>query len=145
MLDFIPSFRFGSLLFLWLDRLFSPLNTRNWITGMSLRSLLLVLGLSSLVAVGCGGGGEVEKLVPVGGTLLIDGKPLDGVVVTFTPAEVKKNSRGGSGTTDATGAFIVTHIDQNLPGLSPGKYSLSYSRMRLPNGSAAPNTSHTGR
>lgn len=104
---------------------------------MSLRSLLLVPGLlSTSLLLGCGGA-PVEKLVPVGGTLLIDGKPLDGVVITFTP-ELTKKSRGGFGTTDAAGAFTVTHMGQNEPGLAPGKYSVSYSRMRLPDGSAAP-------
>ena len=107
---------------------------------MSLRSWLFVPGLiSTFFLVGCGGGSDVsiEDLVPVGGTLLVDGKPLDGVVVTFIP-EISKNNRGGSGTTDATGAFTVTHLNENLPGLPPGKYTLAYSRMRLPDGSAAP-------
>lgn len=102
---------------------------------MSLRSLLFVPGLISLFfAVGCGGGSG-EKLVPVAGKLLVDGTPLDGVIVTFVPE--KANSAGGTGMTDATGAFSVASLDQNLPGLPPGKYILTYSRMRLPDGSAA--------
>ncbi|MDF1746838.1 MAG: carboxypeptidase-like regulatory domain-containing protein [Gimesia sp.] len=108
---------------------------------MFLRSWLFVPGLISILfVVGCGGGsnsGPVEELVPVGGTLLVDGKPLDGVAVTFIP-DVSKKNRGGSGTTDATGAFTVTHLGRNLPGLPPGKYTLAYSRMRLSDGSAAP-------
>ena len=102
---------------------------------MSLRSLLFVPGLiAACFVVGCGASSEV--LAPVGGKLLVDGEPLDGVVVTFVPE--KSNSGGGTGTTDATGAFSVTNLDQNLPGLPPGKYILAYSRMRLPDGSAAP-------
>ncbi|MFN0196086.1 MAG: hypothetical protein ACKVT0_05030 [Planctomycetaceae bacterium] len=106
---------------------------------MSLRALLFVPGLiSAFFAVGCGGGGvPVETLVPVGGTLLVDGKPLDGVEVTFIP-EVTKNRRGGTGTTDAAGAFTITDLEQNQPGLPVGKYSIAYSRMRLPDGSAGP-------
>jgi hypothetical protein len=117
----------------------SPLDAMNWSTEMSLRALLFVPGLISVLFVaGCGGGGgPVETLVPVGGKLLVDGEPLDGVVVTFIP-EISKNRRGGSGTTDATGAFTVTDLDQNLPGLPSGKYTLAYSRRRLPDGSAGP-------
>ena len=105
---------------------------------MSLRALLFVpVLISALAVLGCGGA-PGEKLVPVGGKLLIDGQPLDGVEVSFIPEMSKKNSRGGSGVTDATGAFTVTDLDQNLPGLAPGKYSLAYSRRRLPDGSAGP-------
>lgn len=102
---------------------------------MSLRSLLFVPGLITVFfSVGCGG--SVEALVPVGGTLLVDGMPLDGVDVNFIPE--KANHRGGTGTTDAAGAFTVKDLGQNLPGLPVGKYLVSYSRRRLPNGSAAP-------
>jgi len=107
---------------------------------MSLRPLLFVTGLiSACFVVGCGGGdgGPVEALVPVGGKLLVDGEPLDGVLMTFIPVG-SKNSRGGSGTTDASGVFTITDLDQNLPGLPSGKYIIAYSRMRLPDGSAAP-------
>ena len=102
---------------------------------MTHRSFLFVPGLMSiLIAVGCGAAGE--PLAPVGGKLLVDGAPLDGVVVTFVPE--KANSRGGAGSTDAAGSFRVTSIDQNRPGLPPGRYIVAYSRMRLPDGSAAP-------
>jgi len=106
---------------------------------MSLRNLLFVAGLIlACFVVGCGGGaGPVEALVPVGGTLLVDGEPLDGVTVTLVPTD-SKNSRGGSGTTDASGAFTITDLDQNLLGLPVGKYNPIYSRMRLEDGSAAP-------
>ncbi len=104
---------------------------------MSFRSLLVLTGwILALSITGCGV--IPDRLVPVGGTLLIDGKPLDGVVVTFIP-EVKVMGRlGGTGTTDSAGAFTVTNLDQNKPGLPPGKYTVSYSRRRLPDGSAGP-------
>lgn len=107
---------------------------------MSLRAWLVFPQITAVfLLVGCGGGGGPEaKLVPVGGTLLVDGAPLDGVTVNFIPDVSIKDSRGGSGTTDATGAFTVTDTNQNRPGLPAGKYTLTYSRMRLPDGSAAP-------
>lgn len=104
---------------------------------MSARSLLVVPGfILALTVTGCGG--IAEPLVPVAGKVLIDGKTLDGVVVTFIP-EVKVQGRlGGTGTTDSAGTFTVTNLDQNKPGLPPGKYTVAYSRRRLPDGTAAP-------
>ena len=98
--------------------------------------LALGFGLSCFV-VGCGGSAPPETLAVVGGTLLVDGKPLDGVTVTFIP-DIAKNNRGGSGTTDINGGFSVTDLTQNLTGLAPGRYTVAYSRMRLPDGSAPP-------
>lgn len=104
---------------------------------MSVRFRLILPGLIlALFVVGCGGGSNAE-LVPVGGKLLVDGEALDGVTVTFHPVDAE-NSLGGSGTTDSAGAFTITSFEQNEPGLPPGKYSITYSRMRLPDGSAAP-------
>lgn len=111
---------------------------------MFLRSWLIVASLISVFfMVGCNGGdssGPVEGLVPVSGTLLVDDKPLDDVVVNFIPLITKESTSklGGSGTTDATGAFSITYLGQDQPGLLPGKYSVSYSRMRLSDGTAAP-------
>ena len=98
--------------------------------------LALGFGLICTV-VGCGGAPPVETLVPVAGSLMVNGKPLDGVTVTFIP-EISKNNRGGAGTTGVDGSFTVTDLTQNLPGLAVGKYAVAYSRMRLPDGSAPP-------
>ncbi|MDB5334926.1 MAG: hypothetical protein JWN70_545 [Planctomycetaceae bacterium] len=105
---------------------------------MSVRAVLIVPALAlALFATGCGGG-SVEKLVPVGGKLVVDGEALDGVIVTFIPEASQKERRGGAGTTDASGVFTVTDLGQNLPGLPAGKYTVAYSRPRLPNGAAFP-------
>lgn len=111
---------------------------------MSLRSLLFIPGLALVfLAAGCGGGGgPVETLVPVGGTLLVDGEPMEGVLVTFIPdiaiPGANMQRRGGSGKTDDSGAFTITHDGQKQPGLAAGRYTVAYSRMRLADGSAAP-------
>jgi hypothetical protein len=109
----------------------------SWSRGVSLRSLLVVPGLVSAAFVAGCAGESPALLVPVEGKLLVDGKPLDGVDVTFIP-EISENNRGGAGTTDDSGAFTVTDLTQNKPGLPPGKYKLTFSRMRLPDGSAVP-------
>ncbi len=106
------------------------MHVRYWQFGLGLMSAFFVVGCGS-------GSGPPETLVPVAGTVMVNGKPLDGVVVTFIP-EITKNNQGGSGTTSASGAFTVTDVTQNLPGLAPGKYTIAYSRMRLPDGSAPP-------
>jgi len=107
---------------------------------MALRSQLLVpVLMSAWFLAGCGGSGAlIEPLVPAGGKLQVDGKPLDGVLINFTPEATIKGRRGGSGMTNANGEFTVTDLVQNKPGLPAGKYTLSYSRMRKPDGSAAP-------
>lgn len=105
---------------------------------MRVRAVSLVVGLVLAVfAVGCGGA-SAEKIVPVGGKLVVDGVALDGVIVTFIPEASQQERRGGTGTTDAAGAFTVTDLGQNLPGLPAGKYTVAYSRPRLPDGSAFP-------
>lgn len=104
------------------------MHPRYWRFGLG-----LILAVS---VVGCGSE-PPEALVPVSGSVLVNGKPLDGIVVTFIP-ELTKNSRGGAGTTLSDGTFTVTDMTQNLPGLAPGKYTVAYSRMRLPDGSAPP-------
>ncbi len=104
---------------------------------MHFRSSLVIPGLIlALTATGCGR--ISDPLVPVGGKLSIDGKTLDGVVVTFIPEVTVKGRLGGTGVTDNAGGFIVTDLDQNKPGLPPGKYTVSYSRRRLPDGSPGP-------
>jgi hypothetical protein len=104
---------------------------------MSARRLHFVPGLIlACLVIGCGA--PAGSLVPVKGTLLVDGKPLDGVTVMLFPDAAVKNCRGGTGKTTATGTFEVTDIDQNLPGLPAGKYTVAYSRLRMPDGAAAP-------
>lgn len=104
---------------------------------MLFRSLLIIPGLIlACFLTGCGR--TPETLVPVAGKLLIDGQPLEGVVVTFIPEITQKGRLGGTGITDETGDFTVTYLGRNEPGLPAGKYTVSYSRRRLPDGSAGP-------
>lgn len=105
---------------------------------MTLRSRLCIPALIwALTVVGCGGGSSAT-LVPVGGKVVVDGQPMDGVTLTFIPDSSLKNVRGGTATTDAAGAFTVTDLEQNKPGIPAGKYLIAYSRRRLPDGSAGP-------
>lgn len=109
---------------------------------MALRTWLLVSGLMATgLMAGCNRSDAlIEPLVPAGGKLLIDGKPMDGVLISFVPEASKKGRRGGTALTNDKGEFTVTDLIQNKPGLPVGKYTLTYSRMRKPDGSAAPAT-----
>lgn len=85
------------------------------------------LGLVSitlvLTASGCGGGPD---MAPVTGTVLLDGSPLAGASVAFTP---NGGGRAATGTTDESGQFQLTTFEQN-DGALVGEHSVSVSLMR---------------
>jgi hypothetical protein len=66
-----------------------------------------VVAACVLFATGCGPSGPTRA--PVSGTVLIDGKPVEGIEVNFATADV-----AGSGVTDASGKFMLS------PGAAPG-------------------------
>jgi hypothetical protein len=93
---------------------------RGWLVW----TILCALGLSSLV--GCGG----EKRVPVAGTVTLDGKPLNGVLVVFSPDTTKGNTAPIS----ATGPVTDGHYELQTnaitrsgsgPGVPPGWYKVT--------------------
>lgn len=72
--------------------------------------LLFCLAVCFLSVVGCGGDFEI---VPVGGTVTMDGKPLEGVEVVFAPAETDQSSTVGPvsiGVTDSQGRYQLKTI-----------------------------------
>jgi hypothetical protein len=77
------------------------------------------LGLVLLAAMACGGSG---KPIKVSGRVLLDGKPLPGATVTFTPAEGKGNIAAGR--TDADGGFRLTTFNVD-DGAVPGEYKIT--------------------
>lgn len=89
---------------------------------MMVHSLRFVgLVLAGLTLVGCGGPGTI----PAEGTLMVDGKPLEGVVVLFKPKTPE--GKPASGTTDADGNFVLT-TEINGDGAFPGEYSVGISK-----------------
>ncbi len=90
------------------------------------------LSRSALVAMLCAGCGEktVETLpkYPVSGTVLVNGKPQAGVMVTLTPVgdtATGPNARGAAGVTDAEGNFELTTI-VDADGAFPGEYTATF-------------------
>jgi hypothetical protein len=64
---------------------------------------LLTIGLLFAYA-GCGSSSDIEKAVPVSGTVTFQGKPLEGYQVTFMPTDGR---RPAIGVTDAAGKFTL--------------------------------------
>lgn len=87
---------------------------------------LPVICLIAMIAVaGCGP--SAPATVPVSGTVLMDGKPLDGASVTFIAAT------GGTvayGTTDSSGKFtLMTTIGETAtPGAVPGSHKVGVAK-----------------
>jgi hypothetical protein len=89
-------------------------------------SCVLLLVPTLLVLSGCGGGG----LVPVTGTVTLDGKPLDGAAVSFVPVvddtKPKSGQTPATGQTDATGKFVLGSVAG--VGAVAGKYNVGVSK-----------------
>ncbi|MCC9608304.1 hypothetical protein LOC68_10955 [Blastopirellula sp. JC732] len=79
-----------------------------------------------LLAIGCGPTGP--KLAEVSGVITIDGKPLHGAVVSFSPAEP-----GGSpsyGLTDVEGRYSL-FFSRDRTGAMPGKHNVTIETEKL--------------
>ncbi len=74
------------------------------------------------LAAGCG---RSDGLVPVGGTVKLDGASLSGALVTFH-AEPGVRGNGGSAMTDAAGRFTLLS-PQGRQGIFPGEYRITVS------------------
>jgi len=81
-------------------------------------ALLLSLGLT----IGCSGG---AKIVPVSGTVTLDGKPLPNAHVSFQPLSKPGNEAPGVGSyglTGADGAFTMRSAENDQAGAVVGKH-----------------------
>lgn len=81
-----------------------------------------------LAVAGCGTGDETDsyKLVTVRGHVTLDGKPLEGAKVLFTPDEGNKPNTPGVDTTGKEGNYILMYRGRS--GVAPGKYSVLVSK-----------------
>lgn len=109
---------------------------KRWFSGFISTAGLLILA-------GCSGEPEPPKLpdpVKVTGTVTLDGKPLEGAAILFQPTS-EKGYQGAAGQTDASGKYeLNTDIGkgQSRPGVIPGDYVVSISRLVKPDGSFVP-------
>lgn len=90
---------------------------------MSMRRKVLAIAGSVALATGCGGNEEDRySLVPVSGAVTLDGKPLEGVVISFVPDPGNKPKTDGGDVTGSGGSFEAKY--RNRAGLAPGKYKV---------------------
>ncbi|MCG6155043.1 carboxypeptidase-like regulatory domain-containing protein [Rubinisphaera margarita] len=80
--------------------------------------------------------GPEKILIPVTGTILLDGEPLANAAVNFQPTK-GTTTQGAYGVTDAAGKFTAKQYSQT-EGVEPGTYSVTFSKIAMPDGSPIP-------
>jgi len=96
-------------------------------------------GLSVLVLVmscGCGGGDGIKR-APIVGQLTLQGTPLGGASVEFTPAGSAQGP-GAMGVSDTSGKFEVISSRRGDEGIPPGEYIVRVSLFANPDGIPLP-------
>ncbi len=85
----------------------------------------LKLGLVALLAFvsGCGGGGP--ELVPVSGTITVNGEPLANATIIFQPLGQEMPDVQSGGQTDAEGRFELVETQSRRPGAVIGKHKVT--------------------
>lgn len=97
------------------------------------KSLNSVLLLSILTMVGCGESGPL--VVPVSGSLTLDGEPLAFKSLTLLPAQ-GTTGQGAGGYSDGEGNYyliaVVANATRDFRGCPPGKYRVVVSEPMIP-------------
>lgn len=97
------------------------------------------LGIVAVAAVlasgGCGKRGPA--LIPVTGTVTLDGQPLEGVNVTFMPV-AGAEGEGGIAVTDASGKYELKQFRGTGKGTAAGEYRVTISKVVMADGSPIP-------
>jgi hypothetical protein len=89
---------------------------------------LLALVLTVGVLAGCGDGRP--SLVPVSGTVMLNGAPIEGALVGFEPDGIDGYSRPSIATTDSAGKFVVGTYDK-ADGMPKGKYKVTVLKKEV--------------
>ena len=92
------------------------------------------LALVGLVQVGCGSEESRYKLVPVTGTVTLNGKPIGDAMVSFSPDDGNERNTPGVDLTGPNGNYKL--MFKGRSGVTPGKYKVT---ITLPDPSAAGN------
>ncbi|SIO30304.1 hypothetical protein SAMN05444166_3623 [Singulisphaera sp. GP187] len=82
------------------------------------------LALVTAFLAGCGTGDETDsyRLVPVSGHVTLDGKPLEGAKVLFTPSEANRPNTPGVDVTGQEGNYQLMYRGRS--GVAPGSYQV---------------------
>lgn len=96
---------------------------------MTLRisAAFLVCGAMILAGTGCGGGAKTGgNPVAVGGTITLDGQPLEGATINFSP--VGEGGQPAHGLSGSGGTFRLTTRNSN-DGAVPGEYRVTVAKQ----------------
>jgi hypothetical protein len=84
-----------------------------------------------LVVFGCNHG-VIGGLVPCAGSVTLDGLPLGGAMIGFTPinasGEVDVSKRGGTAISNSNGHFTIKTASDS-PGIAKGTYKVNVNKM----------------
>lgn len=89
-------------------------------------TLFRVAMLAAVLAVVSGCGPKHPETIPVNGSVALDGKPVEGAAVVFTPEE----GRMATGTTDASGRFQLSTF-QLGDGALPGTHRVTVAKTSV--------------
>lgn len=87
----------------------------------ALSSRLAATTMAAITLIGLVGCGSGSGVVPVSGTVTLDGEPLAGALVSFYPQEEGK--RFSTGTTDASGHYELVYTNDQK-GAATGKHTV---------------------
>ena len=92
--------------------------------------------LCLLSMMGCGSSTQSLQLIPIMGTVTLDGKPVGGVSMFFNPLP-NTHGAGGYAITNEAGSFEVMHLS-NKRGIEKGRYGVTFSKITQKDGSPIP-------
>lgn len=95
-----------------------------------MRLWTLTIGIAAVLAAGCGQ--QKAEVVPVEGTLTINGKPMGNVLIQFQPRKWPENIPvlSASAVTDDAGKFVLKAGDGRL-GAPPGEHKVTLADNNL--------------
>lgn len=96
---------------------------------LHIQPLFRVMSLMAIFAMIPGCGPDYPETIPVSGTVTLDGQPVAGAAVVFTPEEGQK----ATGTTDASGRFELSSF-QLGDGAVPGRHRVTVAKTTVDSG-----------
>lgn len=84
--------------------------------------------LFSSCLTGCGAKNTLSGLVPAGGSITYNSKPIDGATVNFIPVDQSSGKRSAVATTDTGGTFVMRTLHPN-DGVAPGEYKVTVTKI----------------
>lgn len=107
------------------------------------RLFIILLSLCLATITGCSGSADepeiLSKLVPVTGSISLDGAPLAGVLVTYFPETGAADAEIAFGFTDETGNYtlhsqVAGHSPEESQGAVPANYRVYITKLVMPDG-----------